>query len=410
MGKPTTLILLALAVFAGCVELDGQRISMRYDAAEDRLELLLFYDGIHDSGSDGDGKGVEQIPTFVKGGEFLLLDWPFHYQPKEIRERLANKGEEGLDAVEREFLEYFLANVVAAPIGHYRDPEGRIGAAQIVTFRKASRMIRLINALLNREILEEEPEREIARTVAKMKEGAKKGAQWARLDGHSIVFEVPVHLPEWHVIKAKLAKEIMKEPKMDDEEDTPHFLVQLLSTTPFSVTESPEKLLFRLGAKSRPSTFRYRIRESKKTGLDEAVVNAVPRDLDIGISANLIGDAKDSPPALAAIHRWGPPEEKVRALIRTIKVEENAERKAAAVKLLREFGTRWNDEVGLPKAPGFLPEHAWLKAWTKWYGRMLRFPEGEKAPLSIEPPEMAEPEAVEPEDVEPEVEEEPKDK
>jgi hypothetical protein len=390
MGKAIIAILLAVAVFGGCVELDGQRICMRYDAAADRLEFLLFYDGIHDSGSDGDGNAAKQIREAMENGEFLLLDWPFHFERGKLAKQLNEEGK--LEGAERELARYLVKYVDVKPIGHYRDPEGRIGAAQAVTFRNASVMFRKINALLNRAIREEEPEKEIARTVAKMVEGAGKGEQWIRLDGHSIVMEVPVHLPEWHVLKAKLAREIMKEPEMDDEEDTPHFLVQLLATTPFTVIETPETLSFRLGAKKTPSVFRYRIRESEKTGLDAVVVNAVPRDLDVGIAANLLGDAKGTPMSIDAILRWGPPEEKVRALIRTIRVEENAERKAAAVKLLREFGVRWNDEVGLPKAPGFLTEPAWLKAWTKWYGRMLRFPDGEKESRKIEPPEMAEPE------------------
>ena len=72
------LISILPVVLLGCVELQGQRISIYHDQEQDRLLFLLHYDGIHDSGSDEDGTGVEQIQETARSGDFMLLDWYFH--------------------------------------------------------------------------------------------------------------------------------------------------------------------------------------------------------------------------------------------------------------------------------------------------------------------------------------------
>ena len=72
------LLALVLLTVPACVQLTGQRITWSYDAVKDEIQILLFYDGIHDSGTNQNGKGLEQIPKFVQDGDFMLLDWPFH--------------------------------------------------------------------------------------------------------------------------------------------------------------------------------------------------------------------------------------------------------------------------------------------------------------------------------------------
>ena len=86
------LVLLSL-LLAGCVELDGQRITFRYLAEKDELQVLLCYDGIHSSSSDNSEKAVEQLTGFVGGGDFMLFDWPLHFDMVKLRENLAKEGE-----------------------------------------------------------------------------------------------------------------------------------------------------------------------------------------------------------------------------------------------------------------------------------------------------------------------------
>ena len=39
----------AVLLLSGCLELTGQRLTLRYDAGLDRLYLLIQYDGIHNN-------------------------------------------------------------------------------------------------------------------------------------------------------------------------------------------------------------------------------------------------------------------------------------------------------------------------------------------------------------------------
>src|SRR4030042_4662685 len=74
MPKPTrrgvALLVAALIALAvpGCVELTGQRISWLYDSAKDELQILIHYDGVHDSGGDEHGTGVKKIHKLWQHG------------------------------------------------------------------------------------------------------------------------------------------------------------------------------------------------------------------------------------------------------------------------------------------------------------------------------------------------------
>ena len=158
MRKSLYAILATLAAvlmaLPGCVELTGQRISWFYDQDHDELQVLLHYDGIHDSGSAAHQSGAKQIPQFVDSGSIMLLDWPLHIDMDGLRQKAEN---ESLDARERRWAKLF-TTCKAEPIGHYREPDGRVGAAQFVRIPKASQFIRDLNALISEEIGDNAPE------------------------------------------------------------------------------------------------------------------------------------------------------------------------------------------------------------------------------------------------------------
>ena len=85
------MLAVLLLFLPGCVQLTGQRITWWYDRAKDELQVLIHYDGIHDSGNDQNGKGTEQIPPFVREGNVMLLDWPFQLEMAAVRKK-AGKG------------------------------------------------------------------------------------------------------------------------------------------------------------------------------------------------------------------------------------------------------------------------------------------------------------------------------
>src|SRR5689334_16977770 len=78
------VLIVSLLSLAGCVELVGQRLSLSYDEKTDTLRLLIFYDGIHDKAGGQGGKGADQIPNFVAGGDIMFFDWFGHIEGKAL--------------------------------------------------------------------------------------------------------------------------------------------------------------------------------------------------------------------------------------------------------------------------------------------------------------------------------------
>ena len=201
------LVLALVALLASCTELDGQRISIRYDAAADVLHVLLHYDGIHEKNGDSPA-AREQVPAFLAGGDVLLLDWFGHVEMKEIREE-AEK--EGTPPAMKAFLHALAGSVKARAVGHYRDPRGRIGAVQHVEVRDASVLVRKANAALNEGILSGHADPEWRRTAARMEAGAREGRQWIFLDGHAVGITFAADPAEWALIRRKAVRDIARE-------------------------------------------------------------------------------------------------------------------------------------------------------------------------------------------------------
>ena len=145
MSKCCRFLIVGLVLLAapGCVELTGQRITWSYDAAKDELQILLFYDGVHDSGTDQYGKGAEQIPQFVKHGDFMLLNWPLHFDRAKAEQEV---NDPLFSSDGREFDRACLI-VRTEPIGYYREPDGRLGAAQRVTIPAAKKFFARLNGI-----------------------------------------------------------------------------------------------------------------------------------------------------------------------------------------------------------------------------------------------------------------------
>lgn len=368
MRTRTCFVLAVLSLLlAGCVQLDGQRITFRYLAEQDELQILLCYDGIHSSDQEEISKARKQLTGFMQGGDFMLLDWPFHFDMGKFRENLAKEGEYTKE--ERRMVEALTSSVETTILGHYRDFDGRIGAAQLVVVKKASELLEAVNAWLSAKIIAGDVDQEWKRTAARMLEGAKRGEQWLRFDGHSIVMSAPVHLPEWQRFKGEQYVKLLRDVRNRDGDDSESGLIQLLAMAPLALIETPDRMTLRIGTKERPTTFRFRLRDTEKTGLDDAVLKLVPQSLDDRIAAALQGDGAEAvDPALKALLTWGPPEEQVRALLPAARGQDEERARAARAKL-SEFAVRWNREVGFPEAPT-----TEIEGWPEWYRRVIRFP------------------------------------
>jgi hypothetical protein len=386
MTKPIRLIagLLVLAcLFLGsCVELDGQRISLFYDAAKDEMRVLIFYDGIHESKSQSDDKGAVAIPRFVKAGDIMVMDWIGYVKLGEMRERAAAPepkpaaGEAPTPAA-RAMLLATVASIKTQGIGRYRDSDGHIGAAQLVVISDAGKLVAKINAAVSESILtsDDEPGSVTARTLQLCKAAAKANHQWLKLDGHSLSMTFPVNGREWAAAKATfflgLIDKLSDTAKKDNVEDRASVRRNLLSlaSAVVSYDESGGQVRFRLGDPAAPSTVRVQLRNEYEPSLEPVVIKEVPAELDPAM-ADFLLNAKASP-GLAEIAKWGPPEEAARALINT--AYGNGPGAAKAKEQLTAWATDWNLHQGVPIAPES-KEPAPAEAWRKWLREMAAFP------------------------------------
>jgi hypothetical protein len=375
------LFLLPLvAAVPACVELTGQRISWSYDPAKDEIQILLFYDGIHDSGNDTSGKGREQVPEFVAQRNVMLLDWIGHVQWDAMRAKAENAG---ADPLERDWSRLAL-NIQVEIVGRYREPDGRVGALQRLTIPKARAFVENLNRLISRSILEG-PFQVSPRTQARMRAAAERGHTWVALEGNAIRVAVPVDSEQWTVAKAQALWDLgqtvarrlaenadSKEKKGFDD------AVRAITSAPISYLEEDDRVEFVVGRRKTPSTLRLTIRDEYEPSLEPVVAEAVKTDLDAALAEAILGAPKTAPPAIRAVLDWGPPEEPVRALLAAAQSNDPA-RKDAALAKLNARAEAWNAKGCFPEAPTqFAVAANTLEAWKRWYAQVRQYPLPEK--------------------------------
>lgn len=376
------LLAVLLVLLPGCVQLTGQRITWCYDRAKDELQVLIDYDGIHDSGNDNNGKGTEQIPPFVREGNVMLLDWPFQLDMAELRKKADEKAEKsGPELLERDWARLFLSLKTEA-VGYYREPDGRIGAVQRITVPRASEFLAKANGLISRQILEASPvsDETMKRTVDRICTAARQGHTWIRLDGQSIRIDVPVHPDEWAGFKVQHLHEAAKcvadflAPKATTHEKVAYLgLLQGLTSAPISYLERDDRVEFVLGRAKTPSTAHFEIRSDYEPSLEKVVAKSVKTNVDQTAADALLQPNAAACDRIRALLDWGPPEDRVRALMSAAQGGDAA-RKTAAIAQLASWARRWNEEHGVPQAPTIEGGSFDPVAWNKWYAAMRQYP------------------------------------
>ena len=376
-----------LLLLPGCVQLTGQRITWFYDQAKDELQILIHYDGIHDSGNANDGeKGAQQIPRFVQEGNVMILDWPL--QLETIRKAAE---ENGAGPLQKDWAQLFQSLKVEA-VGYYREPDGRVGAVQRITVPRASEFVAQANRLVSRTILAKWPaaDRTEGRTLQRICDAAEKGHDWIRLDGQSIRIDVPIQADEWAVFKAggldsvaRWVASALGHTATGADNPAYSWNLQGLTSVPISYLEQGDRLEFVLGRVKTPGTWRYRIRSdfTYEPSLEKVVAESIKTDIDQQAAEALLQPKATASDPIRALLDWGPPEDRVRALMSAAEGGDAA-RKKAAVALLDGWGRRWNEQHGVPQAPAMEGGSYDSTAWKKWYASMRRYPVflGEETP------------------------------
>jgi hypothetical protein len=369
------------------VELTGQRILWSYDAAKDEVQILLYYDGIHDSGDDRNGKGLEQMPQFVQDGDFMVLDWPFHFCRAQLQ---AQAEDQATGALERDWAKLGLS-IRSEAIGRYREPDGRIGAVQRLTIPAAKEFVRRLNGLISRSILAKtvDPQASLPRTQERIRAAAQAGHDWIALDGQRLRVTLPVEPEEWSRAKAEFLKDLATNvAKLFGEKSTAeekHVIlsgIRNLAAGPMSYLDEGSRAEFFIGRRDGPTMLRFAVRDNYEPSLERAVEAALPTDFDKQAAESLLGRG-DASPTVAAALKAGLPEASVGALIRWAKIGDDGQ-KAAVARRLESWAQEWNRGHSFPEAPKPIPVQAeYLAAWERWYAEMKQFPLVEPAPRKL---------------------------
>lgn len=372
------ILVVALILFqGGCVELTGQRITLFYDSANDSLSLLISYDGIHESKESSQTDGKAQIPEFIKNGDVMFFDWPFHIKFNEIRSAVKHKS---VPPKLLDFAKAALASVKVVPLGHYRDPLNRIGAVQLITITKTSEFIKKANAAFNEATIteyERDPElvEDAPKTSQRIIKAAKKNFQWISLKGHAVQLNFPAHEREWRLLKGEGLLNLFEQIASKEAEEFKPF-VQFLSMLPVSYNETAKQVTLRIGNVKSSQTLSVWIRDTYNKELEKTVIENMPLPIDRDVACSLLEgketDQKDAKLALYLDH--APPEDRVRAVLMSYKSAKAPEKKKQARRWLEKWSKEWNDTQSVPRAPDPAEEKDLIPAWTQWYADMLAFP------------------------------------
>lgn len=367
IGMATVLAFAA----SGCVELIGQRISIYHDAAANRLDLLIYYDGIHDNVGDHDD-GPEQLRDAIANGDVMFLDWPWHFQRAELREFVNNPDE---PQAQRDLARSILDRVQATPVGHYRDHLDQIGALQRVRIEQADAFMQSLNDAWNlwlreRDRADDDPE--LARTTARWDEAVVNDHTWIRLRGHALEFNIPVHPVDMPRLKAAGLRSIIG---AEMEASDVNHVIRALSAAPLSLIDHGDHLVIRIGEPDTPSTLRFTIREPDvyEPNLEQELIRAIPTDLHASIRARMETGPVDD--AIQAAITYGPPEHVVEAWLDAADDATFMHEQVDALNAIHEFAADHHERMLEPPDRDRLrdPDTA-LRLWRQWCNRMWAFP------------------------------------
>ncbi|MCA8958778.1 MAG: hypothetical protein KDC87_22060 [Planctomycetes bacterium] len=379
----TLVSLLVLLAVASCVSIAGQRISWYHDAAKDSLKILIHYDGIHEGNGRSD-KGADQLPKFVRDRDVLLLDWWGHLRLGALRAKLKTGN------VVEKLIAATLTGFDVQAIGHYTDPGGRIGALQVITVPKVSRLVKSLNQMISVAVRAGQlTDPSYPKTLQLQREAAADRHEWIALDGHAIRLRFPVHPDEAGRFKARWMSRLVSlafERAGEEHQALVRRVARQIAEAPVSVIHEEEMLTVVLGHKGRPCTVRITTRDDYNNQLEGVVKQNVSTDLDLRMAKILIergesatGGAQPAaaPGVFGDLLGFGPPEDQVGALLQLAATARrgkglpdlSADATATkAVRALQRFGKQWSDRGLWPRAPADSDdEEGYRQAWSNWY-------------------------------------------
>ena len=364
----TGLFLIALWS-PSCVELTGQRAQIHYDPTADVLQIHLFYDGIH-NGSPGDERALRQLRALTEDGDVALLEWPWVIRRSHVRLLAESQGGHGpVQALARQWLE----QVEVETLGTYRDAHGRLGVAQRLTISDASDVVASINRTMDALIVHESTQRPVdprrRLSLARQVRAARRGHQWIRLDGHSIVVDLPGHPREFQALVAQVLSKELRDLRGSGAVERLLAFVGI----PGEWRLNGEGLRVRIGRADRATTWRFTRRATYNDSLETVLSEQIARPLLDPLATQIL-----SPPGeergLSELLRSSPPELRVGALLHAVE-NGDAARRTSALQALERFASDWNRTESVPRAPVRAGSTgAWISNWQIFREKLAAWP------------------------------------
>ena len=206
--QPVLLLLVALG--AGCVEFESQTILVRYDKAADTIHVRLIYRGLYAGADESDpekdvAEALAQLKTVVdRGTRFYIFDnWPF-----EADVGAPEEGEEDKpgNALLRPFTKVKNGKF-------FLDVDGKLCAWQDIEFSKATALLEQTNRLLSLAVMTGQVDglKEVDETTRRLlQQWMAKGEPWVVVDATGAEVRLPASDADAARLKTRLLKEAVE--------------------------------------------------------------------------------------------------------------------------------------------------------------------------------------------------------
>jgi hypothetical protein len=201
------VVLATVALAFGCLAFEEQILTVRYDADQDRLTLVIDYRGLYAETEDAKGTAFYQRDVqeaeaqldraVVNRTVALFGNWPLALDLPELRAN--GVPEDWAEPLIRARINRFVQGVSILNAGFYRDAAGRPCGMQVVTMEEATEGLALANEFLNRQIRSALVQRlrggagdEVTSQIPGYLMGyVERGHKWIELGGGSVVLNLP---------------------------------------------------------------------------------------------------------------------------------------------------------------------------------------------------------------------------
>ena len=199
--------LAAAALAFGCLDFEEQTLTIRYDAEQDRLTLVIDYRGFYAETEDAKGTAFYQRDVqeaqaqldraVAKRTLALFTNWPFTVDLPQLQEN--GVPEDWAEPLIRARVNQFVKGVSILNAGFYRDSAGRACGMQVVTIDNATEGLALENEFLNRQIRSAVVQRLrggggedlTSQIPGYLMDYVERGHKWIELNDGSLVLNLP---------------------------------------------------------------------------------------------------------------------------------------------------------------------------------------------------------------------------